>query len=309
MTVLTHSPVTKLNAREKAPFLSVILPVFNAGELLHKAWLSVEIQTFGNWELIVIDDGSTDDAWKIFECMDDQRVRFFRDGQNKGLAARLNQGLQLARGQYIARMDQDDICYPERFEKQIEFLHQHPEVDLVSVRCLTISFGDRPIGVLPFQQHHRDLTSKPWRGFLMAHPTWMGKTEWFRRYYYTSPEPYCFEDQELLLRAYSQSVYATLSEVLFAYRIREKKSWKKLCRTRWAAVRTQSRFFLQKSERTYVMLSILMFISRMMMDALNALLPVQLHLGNHRRQHINEFELKRYNAVLKALESKANEHV
>ena len=91
------------------------MPVYNAGKYLRLAVLSIVRQTFTDWELLIVDDGSTDNALQGIADIDDARIRILRDGKNKGLAARLNECIDLARGKYFARMDQDDVSYPERF--------------------------------------------------------------------------------------------------------------------------------------------------------------------------------------------------
>lgn len=199
------------------PTVSIVLPVYNGGSVLQQALASLSHQTFRDWELILIDDGSTDGCLSGFTPADG-RIILIQDGGNRGLAARLNQGIDLARGKYLARMDQDDIAYPERLEAQVNFLEKHPEVDLVAARTLLFREDGSVIGLSPLRRTHAEICATPWRGFFLAHPTWMGKTEWFRRHRYHLPEFVRAEDQELLLRTYSTSRLACLPEVLLAYR-------------------------------------------------------------------------------------------
>lgn len=199
------------------PIVSVVLPVYNAGTVLAQALASIFLQTFRDWELILIDDGSTDRCLAGFSSTD-SRVRMIQDGTNRGLAARLNQGIDLARGSYLARMDQDDIAYPGRLEAQVKFLKKHPDIDLVATRALLFRNDGAVIGLSPFRRTHDEICAAPWRGFFLPHPTWMGKIEWFRRYRYRIPEVVRAEDQELLLRSYRVSRFACLPEVLLGYR-------------------------------------------------------------------------------------------
>ena len=201
------------------PKVSVILPVYNGGDNLLPAVISVIQQTFKGWELILIDDGSTDIAVEGIKNVSDPRVRIFQDGFNKGLAARLNQGIESASGAYIARMDQDDLCFPDRLERQVKFLETHSNIDLLSTRALIFrSIDARVIGLLPYRKDHESITRHPWRGMYMPHPTWMGRADWFRKFKYCLPEVVRAEDQELLLRALQESKYHSLPEVLLAYR-------------------------------------------------------------------------------------------
>jgi len=110
--------------------LSVVLPVYNGGEYLAEAIESVLNQSFEGFELIIIDDGSTDQSAEIIAEYKDSRIRFYSQG-NKGLSATLNRGILLAKGEFVARQDQDDICFPLRFEKQINWFHAYPEAGMV----------------------------------------------------------------------------------------------------------------------------------------------------------------------------------
>ena len=107
----------KSKLTDALPLITVAMPIYNAGEYLPDAVNSIIAQTYTNWELFIIDDGSTDNAINSVESINDARIKILNDGLNKGLAARLNQAIDLAKGQYFARMDQDDISMPERHQK------------------------------------------------------------------------------------------------------------------------------------------------------------------------------------------------
>ena len=203
----------------QTPLISVVLPAFNAGKYLLPAVRSIQQQSFRNWELILIDDGSTDASIDTIKMCDDDRIRIYSDGVNRGLSARLNEVVSYAKGRYIARMDADDLAFPDRLEKQFQYLETHPDVDLLSSRALVFhSTGYRVLGLLPYRETHADITRNAWRGMYMPHPTWMGRAEWFRRFNYRFPEVVRAEDQELLLRAMPKSRYHSLPDVLLAYR-------------------------------------------------------------------------------------------
>jgi glycosyltransferase involved in cell wall biosynthesis len=112
------------------PLISVILPVYNGQAYLFDALHSIMMQSLNDFELIIIDDGSTDSSSTIIQEYNDSRIRFFQQ-PNKGLAATLNRGISLAEGKYVARQDQDDISFPLRFQKQLEYLEANPEVAMV----------------------------------------------------------------------------------------------------------------------------------------------------------------------------------
>lgn len=264
------------------PRVTVVMPVYNAGRYLRQAVQSIVGQTFGDWELLIIDDASTDGALDGIADIVDARIRVVRNTKNLGLAATLNVGIDLAHGEYFARMDQDDIAYPERLARQLEMLECNPVIDLVGVRCLAIDENDEPVGALPYALDHQELCAAPWRGFYLPHPTWMGRIEWFRRHRYASPAPYLCEDQELLLRTWSVSSFATHPEVLFAYRIRSRLGWRKSYKTRTSVLQMQLKHFSGRGQWRYCILSSVIFLGRLASDAINTLLQA-IHRHGWRR--------------------------
>ena len=136
------------------------------------------------------------------------------DGMKHGLAARLNQGIDSAAGRYIARMDADDVCFPDRFARQVARLNSDNSLDLVACRTLIFDDSGAATGLSPHQLSHEALCAQPWNGFYLVHPSWMGRADWFRRYRYQTPGLVRAQDQELLLRAYPDSRFAVLDEIL-----------------------------------------------------------------------------------------------
>lgn len=246
--------------------VTIALPVFNGGKVLALAVESILAQTYQDWELLILDDGSTDGAVQKLHCLRDTRIKVVFDGTNKGLAHRLNQAIDLARGRYFARMDHDDICHPERFFRQVIFLERHPEVDLLATQCITIDEQERLNGTLPSAINHESICRRPWHGFYMPHPTWLGRIEWFRRNPYKEPASYCCEDQEVLLRAHMSSCYHTLPEHLLAYRVRSHTHWQKLLSTHAAMLRMQNAYFLSRAQWADAILSTFMALARIGRD-------------------------------------------
>lgn len=122
------------------PRVSVLLPVYNGAPYLAEAIDSILNQTWRDFELIIINDGSKDESADIIRRYDDPRIRFFEQ-ENQGLAATLNRAASLSQGLYLARQDQDDVSYPERFNKQVAFLDAHPSCGMVGTWAL-IREGD-----------------------------------------------------------------------------------------------------------------------------------------------------------------------
>ncbi len=212
------------------PLVSIGMSVFNAATTLEVALLSMLNQSYTHWELILVDDGSSDATSDIIARFDDPRIVRVADGRNLGLAARLNQTVALAKGKYFARMDADDLSFPERIERQVEYLEAHPEVDLLGSGALAIDNHNVLIGKFRVLLAHEDICANPWNGINLPHPTWMGKTQWFKAHPY-DPSMRRAQDQLLLVSAYLVSRYACLGDSLLAYRV-DRPSLKNALRNR-----------------------------------------------------------------------------
>ena len=114
--------------------VSILMGAYNCGGTLAAAVRSIMKQTYKNWELIICDDGSKDNTYETAERLaaEDDRIIVIRNETNLGLNVTLNNCLKQASGDYVARMDGDDECLPDRFEKQVRFLRENPEFDIVS---------------------------------------------------------------------------------------------------------------------------------------------------------------------------------
>lgn len=127
------------------PKISVIMGVYNCASTLPDAIISIQAQTVSDWEFIMCDDGSIDETWKVASEFqrNDERIVLLRNEKNLGLNATLNKCLAAASGYYIARMDGDDICAPDRFEKELALYAKHPEAGVIS--CSMSFFDDEGI--------------------------------------------------------------------------------------------------------------------------------------------------------------------
>ena len=196
--------------------VTIGIPFFNARRYLADAVRSVFAQTHDDWELLLVDDGSSDGSIDVVRHLDDPRVRIFSDGRNRGLVARLNQIASLAQGAYLARMDADDLMHPERIERQLEFLRANASVDLIDTATFTVDGDLTPLGI----RGDRPLDSRPvavLRNGLLVHPTVMARAEWFRSNPY-DPVYVRAEDRELWSRTWARTQFARLCEPLFFYR-------------------------------------------------------------------------------------------
>ncbi|WP_150268442.1 glycosyltransferase family 2 protein [Paenibacillus tepidiphilus] len=200
------------------PRISVILPVFNNAMYLQEAVNTILMQTLTDLELIIIDDGSTDGSAGIIHELKDARVRKVFHAVNMGIVTSLNQGLDLARGEYVARMDSDDIAALNRLEVQAYFMDQHPEIDICGTGYTTNYLG--PVKINPM--HHEEI--KVWLLFhsCLLHPSVMMRRSTIDRlgirYDYNYPHA---EDYELWNRLSSVAKLANLPYNLMYYRPHE----------------------------------------------------------------------------------------
>ncbi len=208
-------PVTA--AQPCGPVVSIGLPFFNAESTLAAAVRSIIAQTFTDWELILLDDGSWDGSLAVARAFADPRIRVVSDGENRGISHRLNQAVSLARGIYFFRMDGDDLAFPQRLQRQHDFLAQHPEVDLVASNAIFFKNAYDILGALKIAGQHTTIVARPHAGFYMPHPSWAGRRQWFVDNPY-NPDFNGAEDQELLYRTCRSSVFACIPEPLICYR-------------------------------------------------------------------------------------------
>lgn len=201
--------------------VTIGLPFFNAEPYLADAIKSVMAQTYQNWELILVDDGSKDKSLEIARAFEkqDSRIRVVSDGINKKLPARLNQIIREAKGKYIARMDADDMMHSERISKQISFLQSNPQFDLVSTSVISIKDNNEIIGIrtyLPKQVTKKDALLGQ-SGIL--HASILAKKAWCERNLYNEFNALA-EDYELWLFAAIKDDLKVgfLPEYLYYYR-------------------------------------------------------------------------------------------
>ncbi len=184
------------------PYISIVLPAYNCSNYIAKAIESVLNQSFTDFELIVINDGSTDDTSAIIHEYDDPRVKPFDNLTNEGLVFTLNRGITLANGQYIARMDADDICMPNRLQLQKNWLDEHTETAVIASTICFINDGGAKTGQWTKDQATTTFSSiKKMMVFqnCIAHPTVMLRSQIAKKYQYNKEQLHC-EDYDLWLR-------------------------------------------------------------------------------------------------------------
>ena len=199
--------------------ISVIMGIRNGGNRFVNAVKSIENQTYTNWEFIICDDGSTDDTYdKLLEYTRDKKnFKIIKNDINKGLAATLNHCLEHCSGKYIARMDDDDLSYPNRFEKQIKYLETHPDVAFVSSSA-DIFDGEKVVDkrILLANPQKKDLVY----GSCFIHPATMFRAEALSAVggYRVCKDTIRGQDYDLFMRLYGAGYFGeNIIEPLFRY--------------------------------------------------------------------------------------------
>jgi glycosyltransferase involved in cell wall biosynthesis len=203
------------------PLVSVVMPVYNGEQYLQDAIESILRQTFSDFEYIIVDDGSTDKSLALIKAYQDRRIRLIRNECNQGVTISLNIGLAMSRGKYIARMDADEISFPERFAKQVAFLNAHPDVGVLGANVQLIDPHGSPSDVWRYPVAHCAIL---WALHFLnpfAHPATMLRKEVVNQvggYNSKRTEPHA-EDYELWVHISGITRFANLDEVLLYHRI------------------------------------------------------------------------------------------
>jgi glycosyltransferase involved in cell wall biosynthesis len=199
--------------------ISVLLPVYNAEKYIAEAVRSVLNQTFQGFELIIINDGSTDNTIDLIRSFDDRRIITVEQA-NAGIAAALNKGIELARGEYIARFDADDICYPHRLEQQYNFLSQNPDYVLIGSH---VDYMDKD-GRYLFYNEDMSHTDEEIRETIHSkcpfiHSTVCYKTSVIRELGGYDPRAHSFEDYFLWIKFIEKGKVINLDKPLISVRL------------------------------------------------------------------------------------------
>jgi hypothetical protein len=202
----------------ETPRVTVLMPVYNGEEFLREAVESILGQTFPDFELLVINDGSTDGSAEILRNMSDPRMRLVHNERNMGLIATLNRGFELAQGEYLARMDCDDVSRPERLARQVDYLDRNRAIGLCGAWFR--KFGPGGDKVVRWETEPEGVRASMLFASSVAHPTVMLRREAFvsRQLRYDPEFPHA-EDYDLWARAMSFMDMANLPEVLLDYRV------------------------------------------------------------------------------------------
>ena len=202
--------------------VTVLMAAYNEGERVRRAVESIQCQTYADWDLLIIDDASTDNTPEILRelAAADRRICVLSNSVNRGLAASLNAGWRRARGNLIARMDADDISLPQRLERQVAFLTQHPDVAVLGGGAELANAAGHDLGQVLRPETHAELAGRILYENPFIHPSVM-----VRRSFYEALGGYDehlrrAEDLDLWFRGYRRFQFHNLREPLIRYRLR-----------------------------------------------------------------------------------------
>lgn len=204
--------------RYDQPKVTVLMPVYNGAPYLAEAIQSVLQQTFTDFEFLIIDDGSTDNSAAVIQKFHDTRIRLFQNSTNLGLVASLNMGIKLAHGEFIARMDADDVCLPERLALQVAFMKAHREIGICGTWVEVI--GEQSGQILRYPTDPDAIKCAHLFGPALAHPTVMLRSKLLNETKLLYDPSYKHaEDFELWVRAAECTSLANIGKVLLYYRL------------------------------------------------------------------------------------------
>lgn len=206
----------------KLPKVTVLMPVYNAGGFLAEAIESILNQTFRDFELLIIDDGSTDRSLGTIKkyTKQDKRVKVVSHGENKGLVATLNEGIGLAEGKYIARQDQDDISAKSRLKKQVEYLDNNPSIGLLGTNYDVIDNRGKTVATTDVFTSPEDIKLAEVFSNQLGHGTIIARRRLLRTFPYDEDFKNA-EDYDLWARLSHHTKIANLSKPLYKWRLHE----------------------------------------------------------------------------------------
>lgn len=228
----------KSSKANKKPLVSVILPVYNGLPYLEKAIQSILNQTFSNFELLILDDASTDNSWELIKkyAAKDKRIRAFQNKKNLGIGKALNLLIKKTSAQFLARMDADDLMLEKRLEKQINYLQKHPDIVVLGSFMKEIDKKDRVMGKRIMPVKHKDIYNMMYYAMGIQNPTVVFNRKLIPQNFSWYQEAGLIEDLDMFFRLFKYGRFANLPEFLMLYRIHgENLSLKKVKKTFKAA--------------------------------------------------------------------------
>lgn len=201
------------------PLVSVIIPAYKAADVIGEAIQSILDQTYRNLEIIIIDDCSPDTTWDIIQsyAQKDTRIVAHKNAQNMGIGGNRAKGIELARSEFICWQDADDISTPDRIEKQVTYLQEHPKVGVVG-GFIEFFGGSEPTSIRKYAEHDAQLRQTIFRYNPVAQPASMFRKECYTKLGVYDPALTVSEDLDMLFRVGTQYEFANVQSLVLHYR-------------------------------------------------------------------------------------------
>lgn len=196
--------------------VTIGIPTYNVGRFIALSLKSVLAQTYTNFELIITDDGSTDNTVEEIRKFNDPRIKVIVDGKNHGISYRLNQQIDMAKGEIFVRMDGDDLMFPTRVEEQVRYLLEHPDVDVVGGQAIIIGDNNELLGYRGSKLQNLTFEALL-SGSCFIHPTVAGRIGFFKKFHYDENMS-GVEDHHLWLRGFNDGKYDWMDKPVLFYR-------------------------------------------------------------------------------------------
>lgn len=210
--------------------VTVLMTVYNGSGTVRNAVASILNQTYSDWDFLIIDDCSTDGTWELLQAIakHDSRVTIVRNLVRLGFAACLNIGWRRARGELIARMDADDFSFPQRLERQVEYMQAHPEVAVLGTGAELVDEHGRFICVAYRPEKHEIIIKKMYQENPFFHSSVMVRWSFYEALDgYDERWKRC-EDMDLWMRAYRRFQFHNLRDALIKYRVKKKQTLREI---------------------------------------------------------------------------------
>ena len=209
------------------PKISVVMAAFNEDSHISNAILSIQNQTFKDWELVVVDDGSNDDTLAIIRKLADldDRIILLHNNTNLGLARSLNKGIKISKGKYIARMDADDFSLPTRLELQFKFMEKNQDISVLGTGASYVDSNGKKLLDVVFPENHDDIIRSLFRSSPLLHPSVLMRSSFIKKLDGYDESYYRGQDYDLWFRGKEIGTYHNLQEPLIEYNEKEKFSF------------------------------------------------------------------------------------
>lgn len=258
----------KNRKHKKLPLVSIILPTYNRSHLLPRAIISVLGQTFQDFELIIIDDGSTDETEKVVKAISDNRIVYFKNPKNLGIQKSLNRGLKVAKGKYIARIDDDDEwCDQDKLKKQVDFLNNHPDYVLVGTGIIIVDENKKELLRFLYPETDKKIRQRLLSGRCFNHSNILFRKETTLKIggYSEKKNVLHVEDHDLWLKLGKKGKLANLP----IYAVKFRRSKDSICGKyeidqlkKYIQLAKKNRYYYPNSWRALLRLYVLLFIKK-----------------------------------------------